>query len=136
MQLRSFLIVASAVYAGFGLGLLVAAASFMSLFGVRLDVGGELMARVYGAALVAFALTFWWSRTSPIAGPVRSLIRANCIFHVLSFALVLWATLRGVMGPSGWGPVILHAMLVAGFGYFGFADRESATPGRSFRSTP
>lgn len=123
MKLSTFLVLAAIAYAGFGIGLLVAPGPFMAVFGVTLDGGGMLMARVLGSALIGFTLIFWWSRNAPNSDTLQAILRASFIYNVVDFPVVLIATLTGVMGVFGWSAVILHLLLAVGFGYFGFMKR-------------
>lgn len=95
----------------------------MAVFGVPLDGGGMLMARVLGSALIGFTLIFWWSRNVPNSDTLQAILRASFIYNVVDFPVVLIATLTGVMGVLGWSAVILHLLLAIGFGYFGFMKR-------------
>jgi hypothetical protein len=123
MKLSTFLIIAAVAYAGFGLGLLAVPTPFMFVYGVSLDNGGALMARILGSALLGFTLIFWWCRNSASSDALQAIIRASFIYNVVDLPVVFIATLTGVMGPLGWIPVILHLLLALGFGYFGFMKR-------------
>jgi hypothetical protein len=123
MKLGTFLVLAIVAYAGFGLGLLTVPAPFMATFGVALDAGGALMARVLGSALLGFTLIFWWTRNESLTNPLRAILRASFIYNVVDLPVVLIATLTGVMGVLGWSAVILHLLLAIGFGYFGLLKR-------------
>ncbi len=63
MKLSNFSIIWAIFYIGFGLGLLVIPVQFMEHYGVALDNNGTLMARILGAALTDFALTFFSTAT-------------------------------------------------------------------------
>jgi len=76
MKLRAWLIIATALYALFGLGLLFAPAQFMILYGVQLGDSGVFMSRILGAALTGFALLFWWGRDADASGLMAALLRA------------------------------------------------------------
>lgn len=123
MKFGTFIILASIAYVGFGLGLLAIPVAFMSTFGVALDEGGALMARILGSALIGFALIFWWVRNAQPSESLQAILRASFIYNVADFPIVFIGTLTGVMGVMGWSAVILHLLLALGFGYFGFVKR-------------
>jgi hypothetical protein len=125
MKLKTFSIIWSILYIGFGLGLLVIPVQFMSTYGVTLDTNGTLMTRILGAALMAFALTFYSNRN--IASTDKgwhNLLLTSLIYNIVDIPIVLKATLDGVMNSMGWVPVGLHIFLAATFGYFTFKKRQ------------
>ena len=125
MKLKTFSIIWSILYIGFGLGLLVIPVQFMSTYGVTLDTNGTLMTRILGAALTAFALTFYSNRN--IASTDKgwhNLLLTSLIYNIVDIPIVLKATLDGVMNSMGWVPVGLHIFLAATFGYFTFKKRQ------------
>lgn len=119
-----WLAVAAVFYAVFGLGLLFAPGPFMSVYGVALGAGGQIMARILGSALASLALMFWIYRGyDPRA--VRPVLVTGLLYNLVDLGVVLSATLAGTMNAMGWGPVALHLFLAAGFGYFAFAGGAS-----------
>lgn len=123
MRLRTFLAIAAALYAMYGLGLALVPATFMAVYGVELDSGGSLIARILGAALIGFALIFWWSRDEGVSDRLQAVLRASFVYNVIDLPIVLLATVQGVMSAVGWSAVVLHLLLASGFGYFGFVKR-------------
>jgi len=121
MRLKTFSVIWTILYAGFGLGLLLFPASFMETYGVKLDDSGILMAKMLGSALTAFALIFYWNRNQPLSNPAQRLILlGSFIYNLLDTPVVLLATLSGVMNHMGWLTVGLHIFLSITFGYFVF----------------
>ncbi|HMQ47569.1 MAG TPA: hypothetical protein PKA00_14700 [Saprospiraceae bacterium] len=121
MKLPTFSVIWVVLYISFGLGLLIIPVQFMATYGVSLDSNGTLMARVLGAALTAYALTFYFNRNIPVSDKGwYHLLLASFIYNVLDIPIVLMATLNGVMNSMGWIPVGLHVFLAATFGYFVF----------------
>ncbi len=120
MGARTFLPVAAVLYAGFGLGLLLAPSPFMSVYGVMLDPGGAMMARILGAALVGFALLFWMIRAAASSAVTHAVFLSSFVYNVIDLPIVTLATLTGVMSAMGWSAVALHVFLAAGFGYLTF----------------
>lgn len=121
MKLSTFSIIWAVLYIGFGLGLLIIPVQFMATYGVTLDSNGTLMARSFGAALTAYALTFYLNRR--IAATDKgwyNLLLTSFIYNIVDIPIMLMATLDGVMNSMGWMPVGLHVFLAATFGYFTF----------------
>jgi hypothetical protein len=105
------------------LGVLIVSIQFMTLFGVTLEDGGMLMARVLGSALTAFTLIFRWNVNTQNSETLWTILRASFIYNIVDLPVVLMATLTGVMDMLGWSVVLLHLLLAAGFGYFGNLKR-------------
>jgi hypothetical protein len=101
MKLNTFLVLSAVYYGGFGLGLLIAPAPFMSVFGVTLDGGGMLMARVLGAALLNLTLIFWWSRNAANSDTLHMILRANCLYNIADIPVIIFAIVTGSMGVLG-----------------------------------
>lgn len=121
MKLSMFSTIWAVAYIGFGLGLLIIPLQFMGTYGVMLDSNGMLMARVLGAALTAYALTFWLNRNIPSSDNAwHNLLITSFIYNVLDIPIVMTAILSGVMNSMGWMPVGLHLFLASTFGYFAF----------------
>lgn len=126
MKLSTFSIIWAVLYIGFGLGLLIIPVQFMATYGVSLDDSGVLMARILGAALTAYALTFWLNRNIPSTEKGwYNLLLTSFIYNIVDIPIVLMATLNGVMNSMGWMPVGLHVFLAATFGYFAFRKGRS-----------
>lgn len=124
MKISTFSAIWAIAYFGFGTGLLLIPVQFMATYGVSLDINGALMSRVLGAALVAFALTFWLNRRIPASDKAwHNLLFTSTIYNVLDIPIVLMATLHGVMNAMGWIPVGLHVFLAVTMGYFAFSKR-------------
>ncbi len=124
MKISTFSIVWAILYMGFGLGLLIIPIQFMSTYGVTLDQNGLMMTRILGAALTAYALTFWMNRNLPSSEKAwKNLLISSFIYNVLDIPIVFMATLNGIMNAMGWMPVGLHLFLAITFGYFAFSKK-------------
>ena len=121
MKLKTFSIIWSVIYIGFGLGLLVIPVQLMGIYGLTLDSNGTLMARILGPSLTAFALTYWLNRNIPPTDKGwYNLLLTSFIYNIIAIPVALMATLDGVMSSMGWIAVGLHIFLAATFGYFAF----------------
>ncbi|MGE0500701.1 MAG: hypothetical protein AB7I79_03470 [Rhizobiaceae bacterium] len=127
MTRSTWLAIAATLYAIFGLGLLLVPAAFMSQYGVSLDGGGQMMARILGAALTSLALMFWLYRGATREVLISVLI-TGLLYNLVDIVVVLNAVLAGTMNAFGWFPVALHVMLAAGFAYCIVDRREVRAP--------
>jgi hypothetical protein len=125
MRVTTFAVIWTILYIGFGLGLLFIPAQFMTTYGVTLDDGGTLMARILGAALASNALTFWFNRkVAPTEKAWRNLLLTSLIYNIVDIPIAAKATMDGVMNSMGWVPVGLHVFLAATMGYFAFSKTQ------------
>ena len=123
MKLKIFSIVWAVIYLSFGLGLLFIPIQLMAIFGVTLDSDGTMMARILGAALTAYGLTFWLNRNLPATDKAwHNLLLTSFIYNIVVIPIMLIAVLDGVTNAMGWIPFGQHIFLAATFGYFTFRN--------------
>ncbi len=123
MKLKIFSIVWAVIYLSFGLGLLFIPIQLMAIFGVTLDSDGTMMARILGAALTAYGLTFWLNRNLPATDKAwHNLLLTSFIYNIVVIPIMLIAVLNGVTNAMGWMPFGQHIFLAATFGYFTFRN--------------
>ena len=123
MKLKIFSIVWAVIYLSFGLGLLFIPIQLMAIFGVTLDSDGTMMARILGAALTAYGLTFWLNRNLPATDKAwHNLLLTSFIYNIVVIPIMLIAVLDGVTKEMGWMPFGQHIFLAATFGYFTFRN--------------
>ena len=122
-KLKIFSIVWAVIYLSFGLGLLFIPIQLMAIFGVTLDSDGTMMARILGAALTAYGLTFWLNRNLPATDKAwHNLLLTSFIYNIVVIPIMLIAVLDGVTNAMGWMPFGQHIFLAATFGYFTFRN--------------
>jgi hypothetical protein len=97
--------------------LLFPAATLLILAGVTLDTSGVPVARVLGAALLAFCVLLWFARRSDSAEFARGAVACMFAYYAVSVVVLLLAQLSGQMGPMGWGMVLAHSALAVWCGY-------------------
>ncbi len=123
MKLKIFSIVWAVIYLSFGLGLLLIPIQLMAIFGVTLDSDGTMMARILGAALTAYGLTFGLNRNLPATDKAwHNLLLTSFIYNIVVIPIMLIAVLDGVTNSMGWMPFGQHIFLAATFGYFTFRN--------------
>jgi hypothetical protein len=120
------MIIKAAVCLVFGVILLLVPSILMSILGVKLDAGGELMARLYGAALFGNLILTWLARRDTGSLTLRASILGLFVYDAIGFIVALIAVLTGVMNALGWGIVIVYLLLAIGYGYFQFLKPSHA----------
>ena len=118
MQRNHFLMIATVVFALFGLGLLLAPHLVASIYGTTFNPGGETAARLLGALLLGSACVYFWACEAEDSVALTAILRGGAIYCVLALLLTLWFTTSGIWGAMGWLTVVLFILLAAGFGYF------------------
>ena len=112
-----FLLIATLIYAVFGLGLLLAPGPFMAAYDVQFDADGKLLAQVAGALLLSFAVALFLSRNAdPVAA--RPLLLSGLVYNLIELPLTVMAIQGGVMNAMGWLPFGLHVGLAALFAWY------------------
>ena len=120
MKLRNLMVVKAIVCLGFGVLLLAIPGQLMSLYGVTLQEGGVLMARLYGASLVGTLILTWFSRNDPGSEALRAAVLGLFVYDAIGLVVAVLAMLSGVMNALGWSVVAIYLFLTIGDGYFYF----------------
>lgn len=120
LSLPTFLLIAAVIEALFGVGFLLLPEAVLAPLGVKLNAAGIMMTRIFGAALIAFALVFWWLRELPSSQASTAVFRAASIYFVVSAVPLLLGITGGLANAMGWGTFVIHVLLAAGFWHFGF----------------
>ena len=115
---RSTIFMINAVIAVlFGLVFLLIPATVLSWYGVQLEAAGLFLARLYGSALLIFAIISWMVREAPASQSLRGIIVAFFIGDAIGFLLSLVYQLQGVANALGWSTVVIYLLLALAFGY-------------------
>jgi hypothetical protein len=118
MKLRNLMVVKAIVCLGFGVLLLAIPGQLMSLYGVTLQEGGVLMARLYGASLVGNLMLTWCSRNDPGSEALRAAVLGLFVYDAVGLVVAVVATLSGGMNVLGWSVVAIYLFFTVGYGYF------------------
>ncbi len=119
MKLRTFLMIVAVVAVLYAIGLLLLPGVMDSAYGSGGSPGEMLSDRMFGSALLAFAVLFWLTRDFTGAS-ARPIITAGLVGEAVFFLVALFGTLGGVMGATGWSAVLIGLVLALGFAYFQF----------------
>ena len=120
MKLSILFTINAIVAVVFGLALVLVAATFMSLYGITLSPGGLIIARLFGAALLGYAVLTWFARDAKDSDARRAIVLALFIGDVVGFIVALLGQLSGAVNTLGWSTVAIYLLLALGFGYFQF----------------
>ena len=117
----------NAVIAGlFGLAFVFAPARALAQYGLVVDAGFGLVAQLFGAALVGYAILTWLVRKVGDSEARRAIVLALFISDGVAFVLALMAQLKGLVNSLGWSTVAIYLLLALGFAYFHFAKSSEA----------
>lgn len=114
--IRRLLVVTAALEAATGLALAAYPRGPVSLLlGESLDsLGGQVVARVAGAALLALGLACWLARDEDPSRGARSMVAAMLLYNVAAVAALAHARLGlGLSGAGLWPAILLHTALAA-----------------------
>ncbi len=95
----------------FGVLALAAPAALFSPFGLQLNASGELMARGYGAALVAYGVVLYLARQAADRRTIRPLLLSMTLFNVIEAVIQGIAGAQGVAATMIFGNVAIHAVI-------------------------
>ena len=117
----------NAVIAGlFGLAFVFAPAKVLAQYGLAVDAGFGLVAQLFGAALIGYAILTWLVRNAGASDARRAIVLALFISDGVAFVLALMAQLKGFVNSLGWSTVAIYLLLALGFAYFHFAKPSEA----------
>jgi len=128
MKLGTLFTVNAVLAALFGIAFIVAPAQLLESYAVTVNAGSALVARLFGSALIAFAVVSWVSRTAPQSEALRAITLSFFVGDLIGTFLALQGVLSGATNGLGWSTVVIYALLAAGFGYFTFGK---GTPARA-----
>jgi hypothetical protein len=114
MKIKHLFIATAAIEAGTGLGLMASPSALVALLlGTSLNtIGGLLVARVAGAALLALGLACWLARNDGQSRAAAALIAAMLLYNAAVLAVLIYAgTALGLSGVGLWPAAVLHIVM-------------------------
>ncbi len=126
MKLNTLLTIAAVVAGIFGLAFVLVSGPLLTLYGITLDKAGTLVAQLFGAALIGFAVLNWLARNVTDRGAQQAILLANLISDTVGFVMALIGQLGGVANALGWSTVAIYLLLALGFAYFQFMKPGTA----------
>ncbi|MBF8284526.1 MAG: hypothetical protein HW378_3441 [Anaerolineales bacterium] len=126
MKLSTWLTIAAVVAVVFGLAFVLVTGPLLSFYGITLDKAGTLVAQLFGAALIGFAVLNWFARGVTDREAQRAILLGNLASDTVGFVMALIGQLAGVANALGWSTVALYLLLALGFAYFQFMKPSTA----------
>lgn len=123
MKLNSFLVLATIVAAVFGLGLLIGPSQMGAFYGVRHTPATEVVGRIAGSTILAFAIIFWGARNANGTEALKAAMVAGFVTNGLDCLILLHATWTGLLNAYGWAQAAINGLLALGFANFTFGKR-------------
>ena len=120
MKIGNLLVVNAVIACVFGLGFVFAPAKVLAQYGLTVDAGFGLVAQLFGAALLGYAILTWSARKAGDSDARRAIVLALFVSNAVGFVLALMAQLKGLVNTLGWSTVAIYLVLALGFAYFQF----------------
>ena len=117
-KIRMLLTVNAVVGLTFGLGLLVAPAPLVLLYGLRTDTVGLLLARLAGVEFIGYNLVGWIARAAdpyPAGSTPRAVVRGHLVSETLGAPVSATAAVRGLGNPLLWSVAAIYAIFASEF---------------------
>ena len=126
MKFSTWLTIAAVVAVVFGLAFVLVTGPLLSVYGITLDKAGTLVAQLFGASLLGFAVLNWFARGVTDREARQAILLANLASDAVGFVMALIGQLAGVANALGWSTVALYLLLALGFAYFQFMKPSTA----------
>ena len=126
MRLNMLLVVSAAIAAVFGAVFVVVPGPVAAIYGITLDKAGMLVAQLFGAALIGFAVLNWFARDVTDPTGRQAVVMSNLVGDAVGFVVILLGQLSGIANALGWTSVALYLLLVLGFAYVQFMGPRRA----------
>ena len=120
MKLGTLMTVNAVIAGVFGIAFVVVPARALANYGVTVDAQFALVAQLFGAALLGYAILTWSVRSASDSDALRAILLALCLADAIAFVIALIGQLGGVVNALGWSTVAIYLLLALGFGYFRF----------------
>ena|SRR5690349_17332661 len=112
MKSSVFAIILTILSAFYGLCLLFIPVKFVSTYDVVLTVTGIYFARVFGAALLGFAILFWSNRNVPFSDKSwQGLLSATLFTQAVDAVINVRELMNGQGNSLGWTTVVINVLV-------------------------
>jgi len=123
MKLSTLMTINALIAAVFGIAFVLVPWQIVLLYGLEPSPPLIYLGRLFGTALVTFALLTWSARNSADSEARKAIILALFVGDAVGFIVALVAQLGGVVNTLGWSTVAIYLLLTIGFGYFQFSKQ-------------
>ena len=117
MTIKTFFTILAVLALVHGIGFVLAPEQLAAGYGMAASPSLVLMARLFGAALLALGLIFWFVRDNS-SESVRGVLIATGIGDVVGLVVVVMGTTAGTLNAMGWVAALIYLFGSAGCGYF------------------
>ena len=116
MKLKYLFTVNVIISAIFGLSLVFIPTKLYAMYGQQIDLAGSTTARMWGTAMIGYALLTWFFRSLPDSKAKRKV--------VLTLLASVYNQLIDPQPLINWSTPAIYLFLVIGYGYFHFKNSE------------
>jgi len=120
VKLKSLLIINAIITVIFGIAFVIIPWQVYSFYGIEPNPQLNYMAKLFGAALIAFAVLSWYARNSVSSDSLKAIVLAFFVGDVIGFIITFFGQLEKVVNDLGWLNVVIYFFLAIGFAYFQF----------------
>ena len=120
MKLKTLMTINAIVAIVFGVTFVIVPAQAYLLYDITADEHLIYMGRLFGGALMGFAILTWMARNATDSDARRAIVLALFISNGIGFVVALMGQLSNVVNALGWSTVAIYLLLALGFGYFQF----------------
>jgi hypothetical protein len=124
MRLSNLLVVSAVIAAIFGVGLVITTGPLLAIYGITLDKAGTVVAQLFGAVLLGFAVLDWFARNVIDPEARRAVVVGNLTGNAVGFVVILLGQLAGIANALGWSNVAIYLLLALAWAYVLFIQRE------------
>lgn len=111
----------------FGIAFLLLPQNLGSAYGAEVNDTAIVVARYYGAALLPLAYLSWVAATASSSALKLAFVRTAAVSQLLGLIVAILAISSGTISAAGGIlNVVLEAISVVGFGYYGFVNTAEA----------
>ena len=120
MKLKTLMTINAIVAIVFGVTFVIVPAQAYSCYNITADEQLIYMGRLFGSALIGFAILTWMARNATDSDARRAIVFALFSCDCIGFVVALIGQISNVVNALGWSTVAIYLLLALGFGYFQF----------------
>ena len=126
MKLGVLLTVNAVVSMAFGVAFVLAPAEVLAFYGVTLTPGTAVVARLFGSALVGYAVVGWLARTVANSEALQAIVTGYFFGSTVGCVVALHGVLSGATNALGWSTLAIYGLFAVVFGVFHFRKTAAA----------
>ena len=100
----------------FGLAFLLVPVALLSAYGITVNPGGVVIARLLGGAFVGLGVVAWFARGALPSEALRAIILGIAVTATLGCLVAIHGVLSSASNALGWLSVVLYGFFAVGFG--------------------